>query len=299
MRQPELSVLFGRRSAEAQGRMLLEAVVAVVDHLQDMPWLDHTLRALGARHVDYGVTEEMYPLVASALIDTLAERQRRALERAHRRRLERRAHVRRRPHDGRRPRAPNRSGVTAAPDNAKCRFGRSSRRRRRRRRARARPGTRSPTGNRTRRSRRERRSGSCNTRGLRPRRIRADASPPATHSATRIALQVVHEAHATAAALVIGGCDIGLAIVEPASGIVGGRHAWPTREADAILEPPLQLGATQNRPTAGCEPSCPRWRRTTNQPGNRRWSCTPARTRCAAGGRTSTCRRCRATSWSA
>jgi hemoglobin-like flavoprotein len=53
--------------------MLLEAVVAVVDHLQDMPWLDNTLRALGARHVDYGVTEEMYPLVASALIDTLAE----------------------------------------------------------------------------------------------------------------------------------------------------------------------------------------------------------------------------------
>lgn len=72
-RHPELSVLFGRRSAEAQGRMLLEAVVAVVDHLQDMPWLDNTLRALGARHVDYGVTEEMYPLVASALIDTLAE----------------------------------------------------------------------------------------------------------------------------------------------------------------------------------------------------------------------------------
>jgi hemoglobin-like flavoprotein len=70
-RHPELQLLFGRRSAEAQGRMLLEAVVAVVDHLQDMPWLDVTLRALGAKHVEYGVTEEMYPLVASALIDTL------------------------------------------------------------------------------------------------------------------------------------------------------------------------------------------------------------------------------------
>jgi hemoglobin-like flavoprotein len=72
-RHPELSQLFGRRSTEAQGRMLLEAVVAVVDHLQDMPWLDATLRALGKKHVEYGVTEEMYPLVASALIDTLRE----------------------------------------------------------------------------------------------------------------------------------------------------------------------------------------------------------------------------------
>jgi hemoglobin-like flavoprotein len=70
-RHPELQLLFGRRSAEAQGRMLLEAVVAVVDHLEDVSWLDVTLRALGKKHVEYGVTEEMYPLVASALLDTL------------------------------------------------------------------------------------------------------------------------------------------------------------------------------------------------------------------------------------
>jgi hemoglobin-like flavoprotein len=53
--------------------MLLEAIVAVVDHLQDMPWLDGTLRALGRKHVEYGVTEDMYPLVASALMDTLRD----------------------------------------------------------------------------------------------------------------------------------------------------------------------------------------------------------------------------------
>lgn len=70
-RHPELAPLFGRRSAEAQQRMLLEAIVAVVDHLEDTSWLDETLRALGAKHTDYGVTDEMYPLVASALIDTL------------------------------------------------------------------------------------------------------------------------------------------------------------------------------------------------------------------------------------
>src|SRR4029078_6486057 len=60
---PELPLLFGRRSAEAQGRMLLEAVVAVVDHLQDMPWLDVTLRALGKRHVEFAPTHEMSPLL--------------------------------------------------------------------------------------------------------------------------------------------------------------------------------------------------------------------------------------------
>src|SRR5689334_1242320 len=62
-RHPQLSRLFGRRSAEAQQRMLLEAIVAVVDHLDDLPWLEGTLRALGAKHVTYGVTEDMYPPV--------------------------------------------------------------------------------------------------------------------------------------------------------------------------------------------------------------------------------------------
>lgn len=72
-RNPELQKLFGRRSAEAQQRMLLEAIAAVVDHLDDLPWLEQTLRALGAKHVTYGVTDEMYPLVAVALMDTLRD----------------------------------------------------------------------------------------------------------------------------------------------------------------------------------------------------------------------------------
>lgn len=72
-RHPNLAAMFGRRSADAQQRMLLEAIVAVVDHLEDTPWLDRTLRALGAKHVEYGVRDEMYPLVANALIDTLRD----------------------------------------------------------------------------------------------------------------------------------------------------------------------------------------------------------------------------------
>ena len=72
-RNPQLAPLFGRRSAEAQQQMLLQAIVAVVDHLEDSAWLNGTLRALGRKHVDYGVTDEMYPLVASALLDSLRD----------------------------------------------------------------------------------------------------------------------------------------------------------------------------------------------------------------------------------
>ena len=70
---PELSSLFVRRPLAVQERMLLEAIAAVVDHLDDAPWLDQTLRVLGAKHVDYGVTDEMYAMVTSALIDTLRD----------------------------------------------------------------------------------------------------------------------------------------------------------------------------------------------------------------------------------
>jgi len=72
-RHPELQRLFGRRSQREQEKMLTEAILAVVGHMEDATWLRDVLRPLGARHVAYGVTEAMYPLVANALIDTLRE----------------------------------------------------------------------------------------------------------------------------------------------------------------------------------------------------------------------------------
>jgi hemoglobin-like flavoprotein len=53
--------------------MLTDALVAVLDHLEDAPWLTQTLMALGAKHKDYGVTDEMYGWVAASLLATLAE----------------------------------------------------------------------------------------------------------------------------------------------------------------------------------------------------------------------------------
>lgn len=72
-RHPEARALFSRNSAENQQRMLQEAIVAVVDHVDDAEWLGATLRAMGQKHVEYGVTPEMYPWVGEALLATLAE----------------------------------------------------------------------------------------------------------------------------------------------------------------------------------------------------------------------------------
>ena len=72
-RYPQVIPLFGRNSADAQQRMLQDALLAVLDHLDDSAWLANTMGALGAKHVEYGVTDEMYPWVGECLIATLAE----------------------------------------------------------------------------------------------------------------------------------------------------------------------------------------------------------------------------------
>lgn len=72
-RYPHARPLFGKNSRKAQESMLAQALVAVVEHLEDGAWLTQTLGALGAKHVDYGVTPEMYGWVGDALLTTFAE----------------------------------------------------------------------------------------------------------------------------------------------------------------------------------------------------------------------------------
>jgi hemoglobin-like flavoprotein len=71
-RYPALSPMF-RRDRAAQAKMLAGAIAAVLDHLEDAPWLESTLGQLGAKHVEYGVTTAMYDQVGDALLATLAE----------------------------------------------------------------------------------------------------------------------------------------------------------------------------------------------------------------------------------
>jgi hemoglobin-like flavoprotein len=70
-RNPEAQPLFAGTDMAVQEQMLGEALVAVLDHLEDAPWLQSTLAALGAKHAGYGVTPEMYDPVGRALIATL------------------------------------------------------------------------------------------------------------------------------------------------------------------------------------------------------------------------------------
>lgn len=72
-RHPSVQPLFGGRVTPAQRDMLTRALVTVLDQLEDPPALLENLRGLGARHVRYGVTNEMYPWVGACLVDTLAE----------------------------------------------------------------------------------------------------------------------------------------------------------------------------------------------------------------------------------
>lgn len=72
-RHPEARPLFNRNDPAKQQQMLQEALVAVLDHLDDAPWLRDTLGALGFQHADYGVTEPMYEWVGASLLATLEE----------------------------------------------------------------------------------------------------------------------------------------------------------------------------------------------------------------------------------
>jgi hemoglobin-like flavoprotein len=72
-RYPQVKPLFGRNSAAKQEEMLTGALVAVIDHLEDAPWLTNTLGELGKKHDGYGVTREMYNWVGASLLATLAE----------------------------------------------------------------------------------------------------------------------------------------------------------------------------------------------------------------------------------
>jgi hemoglobin-like flavoprotein len=72
-RYPQVRPLFGRNPRPRQEEMLTKALVAVVEHLEDPTWLGHTLRAMGAKHVGYGVTEEMYGWVGESLLVALAD----------------------------------------------------------------------------------------------------------------------------------------------------------------------------------------------------------------------------------
>lgn len=67
---PSVRPLF-HGNLQEQGRKLIAMLAAAVSMLEQPDKLQPTLRALGARHADYGVREEHYSSVGAALLWTL------------------------------------------------------------------------------------------------------------------------------------------------------------------------------------------------------------------------------------
>lgn len=72
-RHPHVKELFVRSSGGAQRKMFAQKLCAIVDHVDDPEWLGRELQNLRTAHDGYGVTDEMYPWVGEALLDTLRE----------------------------------------------------------------------------------------------------------------------------------------------------------------------------------------------------------------------------------
>lgn len=72
-RYPQAQPLFRNNPRQEQEKMLTDMLVKIMDHLEDEPWLVDQLGALGQKHVDYGVTEEMYGWVGTSLLEALQQ----------------------------------------------------------------------------------------------------------------------------------------------------------------------------------------------------------------------------------
>lgn len=69
---PSLRAIFVS-DIEEQAKKLTDMLGALISMLERPAGLELELRAMGARHVDYGVTDEHYATVAEALLDMLSE----------------------------------------------------------------------------------------------------------------------------------------------------------------------------------------------------------------------------------
>lgn len=67
---PQSRELFGKVDMDKQRRALIQSLVRIVDGLDDLESLQTYLRAMGSRHVRYGVKEEHYAMVGKSLLST-------------------------------------------------------------------------------------------------------------------------------------------------------------------------------------------------------------------------------------
>jgi hemoglobin-like flavoprotein len=70
---PELLESFTARHSAAGAQMVRETLMYAIDHLEGESWVTTNLASLGAKHVDYEVTEEMYEWVIFAMLHGMAK----------------------------------------------------------------------------------------------------------------------------------------------------------------------------------------------------------------------------------
>jgi len=67
---PELQPMF-KGDLRAQGQMFTRAIANVIHNLEDLPGVEENLRALGSRHLQYGVQREHYELASKVLLSSV------------------------------------------------------------------------------------------------------------------------------------------------------------------------------------------------------------------------------------
>ncbi|HET7228986.1 MAG TPA: globin family protein [Longimicrobium sp.] len=71
-RHPETRRLFAGTDMAEQRKKLMDSLVLVIENLDNPDVLTDALRRLGGRHAGYGVSDENYGMVATALLHTFA-----------------------------------------------------------------------------------------------------------------------------------------------------------------------------------------------------------------------------------
>ncbi len=67
---PEIKTLFANTDMRRQRTHLMRALTLVIDNISTPKQIEEALKELGARHVNYGVVEEYYPLFGESLLKT-------------------------------------------------------------------------------------------------------------------------------------------------------------------------------------------------------------------------------------
>ncbi|MCP5059764.1 MAG: hypothetical protein GY937_23930 [bacterium] len=70
---PELESLFTGRISPAGIQMVRETLMYAIDRVNGESWVEANLASLGAKHVHYEVTEEMYDWVIEAMLTAMAD----------------------------------------------------------------------------------------------------------------------------------------------------------------------------------------------------------------------------------